>query len=612
MILRKYKTHKAQALLEVTMLASILLFLLSVIVRTGSMSNERQKFFMESFKDAIHRASNDTVQHNTLNFQGDYFRNVRVPDVASHSGVQNLEQMKAAWHVKRTDRLNYAAGTNYESMNRKHFVVDGASGMKELENPEAIQNPTETGLMTGFTTEGFKEGFKLPTYEVPVPYDWATSNPTAEMYCFRYKMPDPEDIYPADGIFWSWVAICAKQWKFTQQAYEFVPPDTEYMNVLVTTTANWSLGNYVSYTPELNPGEDSGIPFFHANCERCDEDDDEDRIYSAYVADTQLDDNGKPGGKTCHPAASADSLKGVRFYGEDDLLFEYYMYFQSAYDPSVPLNKNFMAYMHCYDSANSVAGDHRFSVCNWTQDQLKTGEWIMFAYRTLEHGQSLHLLSGAHSNAPFISRGKQIWLSFDDLKDMLPDSGSGIEELSSAMLNNVKFQKAVAYTDTVQYVNCGATVKQTSDSVTVESNWNKTHDYGCGGTFAVASLRSSQCNAKDWKLSTGEDSEVQFWFGAIDGLDLKHSVWGDIDMNAASSRIQDQGIKGYRLKSSVDIKVETSGTGGGKIETSTDVSVKDTIVRQLKTNPFGRLLGTDYDITQERKVDGTMYEYEVE
>lgn len=581
MINKRKQTHKAQALLEVTILTSLFVFLLGSIVRMGVSSNERQRFMMETFKHAITRASKRDIKENSLVFEGQYNKNYRVPDIASASGVRDLQQLTANWVVQRTDRMNFAKNINFETMRRRHVLV-GSDSTLFTDIDQSGDIATGGGPLTsGFTTEGWKEGFSLPPlYSIPDPYEGGASR---NMMCFRRKMIDPDDLYPSDGINWSWVAICISGYNLADNEFRF-----------------------------NTGGGANKIPYFRETVNQ--------GYSSYYVSDLTQQDLNNNGNYVVHPSSSGDQLSGARFYGSKVLSSRIFLYFQSAYDPSVPLNKNFMRWQHCNEGS---VFEPQMGSCVWTQDDMDGGPWILFAHRNYdEAGFSSYLIDGL-KGMPTVARGMSIWLSFDELKRMLPNSScnsltfedktAALKDytcLKSQMVDNEKFQAAVADTQRVRYSNCKRGIRDTEAT----KPWQK--EYSCGAEFSILALEAS----KNESLKTFNSNDIEYKFGTIYGMSLSHPVWGDINPTAAASRMPDQGIREYKIESDIEkIEVITEGTGD-TISSTTDVELTDTVTRTLITNPFGRYGNYTagdyepgiYEIEQEREVSGQMYEYEVQ
>jgi hypothetical protein len=605
MIKHRPGTHtQAQALLEITILASVFLFFLSMLVRLGVTMNARHGFMIDAYKDSL--AKSVAVKSSSLVYAAQYFKNIRIPDPSSPTGTMDLQELTTSFSSQRSEFMNYPQGMSRSSMSRQRYSFWNGTAFEE------VDNPVETGEK-GFTTEGWAEHIPFVKYTLPkqTACDGASGSCSAATVftpnpvpCFIQRISDPDDMFPSDNLYWSWIAVC---------------------------------GYGLSYNGAKKAVDDTNIPFLDESCVNCLEDYEAISCYTSdgcgcrqftscqvdtgqanddcyakklitplYPCDMVGDINAycldkypcgarnREKGNTmdfaCHPGSSADQIGGSRSYGDTYLSYTpagekegARVFFQSMLDPSVPLDAAHIFSKGCASSCTYVKG---------TDD--RNGKWIEFDVRDLPD---------TTEGQPLARRGLSIYVPFSHLAQYktAPRAFSLEEAQVLGMAEETLYTKCYDYT-----IN-GESAKYPAD--TPYKNYNL-----CGAEFRILALEGQCGQAESLRYAWNEqdDGQTKYKFNILSGMTLSHSAWGDLNLNTGR-RMADQGIREYRMRSDVDTIEVRTDQALGKTHTRTKVKLQDTITRKVKTNPYGLLNGTDYYITQNRTLDDDdMYNYTVQ
>jgi len=522
----KKNIRSAQALLEVMLLFTLFMFMLSMIVNMGFSFSENQKFMMSTFRHALKQASTKDVKENSLSFSAEYLKQIRVPDVSSPYKVSTVQEIRSGAGIYRTPYLQYAQSLDEATAPRRNIVIasDGAGGKDTFTDIDASKATNLSRKFTGFVTAGYRKIAGLPA-RMDLDGD---SKP--ESVCVIQQMSDPDDMYPRDGILWSWVAICMK---------------------------NYKAGDDLRTAPL----------FMNKSCQQCDSESwisDDYSVWTHYVADGHNDE------AVCHPAATADSLSGVKdFVDNAAITADVTYYFQAGYDPSVALTKDTIKDGCDKGYCGAVLIDEK------TNTDFKN-MWVKFAGGG-PNDNSYFLLPSNMTNRPFLSRGMSIWLPF-----------SQMEAAGYVMTDDEKMR--LWKDEPILYGNCA----QSSPGV----------ETPCGATFTILAI-TGNCNGTEQKMFSLNDGSTEFYFNPVTGLVLSHAAWGDIDGKAVTEGIPEQGIKESRVRTDITKMQSSTQMNDGVVTATKTVDVTDTITRSIKTSPYGEMNGTTVDAVQERTVKGT-------
>ena len=577
----KSKTN-GQALLEVALLASIFLFLLSVLISFGVSMNKRQELMMESFRHAVRRASSDEVGRQYLTYVGQYFKQIRVPDPTSPTGVSDLQEIVTGAQATRTQflsnpwdsgnragapRMQYVLynETNSANLTDKYLEVvnpmdnatanapghdklyidhwnhptnntastytvrewsdcipqaNGACKKGYVNKPVTEANKLNPGYAEGAPKTGFTSVGVVHNVPLPKYTDTATG---ATRYALITRIPDPLDRYPSDRVYWSWIAIVRPP-----TLYKYVHDGDDHYGSNIDSSGQgfWYLRR-VRYKGSNAPGDYN--PPLAVSLEK----------FTAFDYRQSIDDE--------HWISLYEIAPTAVFY-------------QSKYDPAVPLDS---AHMLAYPSMHDAATRPSASAI---QGAVNSGFWIQMPRSDL---------FSTLQTQPALSKGMEVWLN--------PTTVAAAFCAETGMAGELE--------------NINRTLTERM--------------YRQGEYFTVQTLvaETDAVLHIDGKSDPLNDID----FGQVKMVNASHAMFADIDTQNYGSGVK-QGISEYNLRTEVrqgQVSSEFSA-GATRYKTQTDVDLTDTINRTIRTSPYGELSRmsqnvTNWTVVQERNVSGTGY-----
>ena len=164
-------------MLEVTILATVFLFIFGAVLRYGLKTNLQQETTMEANRLALARASQASVSGTFQTYTYQNIRDVGIPDPANPLGISALEEVMAAAQSQRTADM-------YQS--RKDAAPD---------DMERIVYRTPSSGEVTLKTEGY------------ACLDPFIGNDRDGGYQVVKLVQDPQDKLQPRGVLWSWIKI---------------------------------------------------------------------------------------------------------------------------------------------------------------------------------------------------------------------------------------------------------------------------------------------------------------------------------------------------------------------------------------------------------------------
>lgn len=555
----KLKHNKSgQALLEVSLLMSLFMFLLGVILRTGLVMSSRQELMMTSFRHAVQMASTDEVAVNTINYAAKYFKDLPVYDPSSPGAVGDLTEIMVQAGAKRTFFDNAPPTGKRRSQPRENYWVnddlivnpvdrqrcaevysDDICGTffdldpLEISNDCVSTDPDHVSIGIdvcndlksrfvghGFTTSGTFSELPLPVYpgNWPNPPGVDVHGRDVRPYLIIKQINDKKDNWgtgaalgEGDDIYWTWAAFLIERWQNLED---------DDGNQLPRDEVRGRAG--LSYLFCVDP-------------------------------DNETDNNA------------------------------------SHMPPSASIEK--------HGSTSSIIA--RYAIGRDINPALGSGSelssWIS-SWQLIEEPEEIEdfFLGGDMADStkvqPILQRGGQIFVAWREYLDGQTDICSGSNRPSGDSFEDCQDE----------FMEAGGTV--TIMQIYPDHEAQRTNR--CSGSTYFGS----------GNYYGGNESGAYHGYAYITGFDGTSSLWGDINTNK-KSKVPTQGLVEYELVTDVSSNSLTTTIEDGSYSESTDMNTRDVVTRRVVTNPYSHSGSDSFDDYEEgenvrvrstRNVDATV------
>jgi len=235
LIKKELSKQNAQALVEVAIIGTILLFCMLILVREGMQANFQQSLLMRTYRDAISEAYHNRANEKT--YSALIIEDKHIPDPQNPFGIGQIRPFHVNTSAAFTRDL--FAHTSPENLPRTKMIIDGqlvhigpgtnieatGTNLPGLNTPDphperGLRTAGFRSLIYGPETQGVEQTFFVKTNDYPEDLTMPNSD---KCRLINAETREYDCEHGGDGIYWKWDKVTWRPAYLVDDEDEIIP-----------------------------------------------------------------------------------------------------------------------------------------------------------------------------------------------------------------------------------------------------------------------------------------------------------------------------------------------------------------------------------------------------